>query len=124
MHDETSVRAAEAEFFSALEAGDTGALERLLADDFTLIATNGMVISKTGLMGAIAGGILVFERIEPVTTTVRSYNGTAVVTGQTRMRGRFGGVSSEMDSRYTHVYVELEGRLQFVSAQGTVVPAE
>jgi hypothetical protein len=124
MPDESSVRTAEADFFSALVAGDTGTLDRLLAADFTLIATNGMVISKGELMGAIAGGILVFDRIEPVSATVRSYGGTAVVTGQTKMSARFAGMSSVMDSRYTHVYVEMDGRLQFVTAQGTAVPAQ
>jgi Domain of unknown function (DUF4440) len=122
MPDESSVRAAEAEFFSALVGGDTGKLDRLLAADFTLIATNGMVISKAELIGAIGGGILVFDRIDPVSSMVRSYGGTSVVTGQTKMSARFAGMSSQIDSLYTHVYVQMDGRLQFVSAQGTPVP--
>ena len=123
MPDESSVRAAEAEFFSALVKGDMDTLGRLLADDLILIGVNGMVVSKAELMGAIAAGILVFERIEPVSATLRSYGGTVVVTGQTKMTARFAGMSSVIDSLYTHVYVEMDGRLQFVTAQGTPVSA-
>lgn len=124
MHDNSPVLGAEAEFFGALVDGDMTTLEQLLAADFILVAVNGMVISKTDLMGAISAGMLVFEEIIPVSATVRWYGETAVVTGQTKMSTRFAGARAVIDSRYTHVYVEIGGRLQFVTAQGTQIPAE
>jgi hypothetical protein len=124
MQDDSSVLEAEAEFFSALVDGDVKTLDRLLAADFILIGVNGMVISKSDLRGAIATGMLAFTSIEPVSAKVRWYGATAVVTGQTKMTAGFAGTSSVIDSLYTHVYIQNGDRLQFVTAQGTQIPAE
>ncbi len=124
MQDEAQVRAAESGFFSALVAGNTETLEHLLAADFSLVGINGALIDKSGLIGAIAAGLLIFYRIEPVEAAVRFYGGTAVVTGQTRMNGAFGEAPFAAESRYTHVFAEQDGRWQLVAAQGTPIAGE
>ena len=124
MQDEAQVRAAESGFFSALVAGNTETLEHLLAADFTLVGINGALIGKSELIGAMAAGVLIFNRVEPVEAAVRFYGATAVVTGQTRMNGAFGGVPFAAESRYTHVFVGQDGRWQLVAAQGTPIAGE
>jgi len=121
MDNESRVRAAEAEFFSALLSADVAALDDLLADDFTLIGLNGALITKPDLRGAIAAGILVFERIDPVSADVRFYQHMAVVTGQTSMAGQFSGTAFTADSRYTHVFDGQNARCRLVAAQGTPI---
>jgi len=37
------------------------------------------------------------------------------------MRGRFGNQAFAARSRYTHVYIEQEGRWRLVAAQGTQI---
>ena len=64
---------------------------------------------------------LVFESIERLGARVRSYPGMAVVTGATRMRGRYGDRSFGVESRYTHVYVQAADRWRLVAAQGTPI---
>lgn len=121
MDNESRVRAAEAEFFSALLSADVAALDEVLADDFTLVGLNGALITKSDLRGAIAARILVFERIDPVSADVRFYQHIAVVTGQTRMAGQFGGNPFTADSRYTHVFDGRNTRCRLVAAQGTPI---
>ena len=123
MENEAQVREAEAAFFGALSGARVETLEQLLTADFTLVGINGALIRKPDLIGAIAAGLLVFDRIDQVEAAVRFYGGTAVVTGQTRMNGRFGDVPFAADSRYTHVYIGRGGLYFLAAAQGTPIAA-
>ncbi|MBI3799241.1 MAG: nuclear transport factor 2 family protein [Deltaproteobacteria bacterium] len=113
------------QFFSALLAASVEALDRLLADDFLLIdVMGGSEIAKGALLEVIASGQLKFDAIEPADRRVRMYQTTAVITGRTRMHGRFGAEPFTASSRYTHVYVEQQGQWRLVAAQGTQVSPE
>ena len=114
--------AADKQFFSALLGAEQEALDQVLTDDFILIdVMSGSEISKPTLLGAVASGIVQFESIEVIESKVRSFPNTAVVTGSTRMRGRFGEAPFSAHSRYTHVYIEQQGRWQLGAAQGTPI---
>jgi len=122
MRDELDPLAAERHFFASLVAGDVGALDRVLGDDFLLIdVMSGTEINKASLLAVVGSGQLKFEAIEPAEARVRFYGGTAVVTGRTQMHGSFGETPFAASSRYTHVFVEQQGRWRLVSAQGTQI---
>ncbi len=125
MEEASDPLAAEREFFTALVAAGLGALDQVLADDFLLIdVMRGAEITKASLLAVLGSGQLRFEVIEPTEQRVRRYQATAVVTGRTRMSGRFGGTPFAALSRYTHVYVKQHGRWRLVAAQGTpIAPA-
>jgi ketosteroid isomerase-like protein len=113
---------AEEEFFGALLAGKIQALNELLVDDFILVdVMRGAEISKAELLEAVASGQVKFEAIEPSGARVRNFGATAIVNGRTEMRGRAGDMAFAVRSRYTHVYVEQQGRLRMASAQGTQI---
>jgi ketosteroid isomerase-like protein len=113
----------DSDFFAALIRGDTAALDRILADDFVLIGVvDGSEIPKNDLLTAIDLRQLEFESIEPSENRVRIYHTTAVVTGRTDMKGRMGDTPFALSSRYTHVFVEQEGKCRLVAAQGTQIP--
>jgi hypothetical protein len=115
----------EREFFTALVDGSLEDLDQLLADDFILIEVMGASeITKSSLLAAIGSGQLKFEAIEPADGRLRVYQGTAVTTGRTQMKGRFGEAPFTASSRYTHVFVEQDGRWRLVSAQGTQISAQ
>jgi len=67
----------------------------------------------------LKSGQLRFEDIEPLNSRVRFYNGTAIITGSTKMTGHFGKYQFLVHSKYTHVYVKAVDGWQLVSAQGT-----
>src|SRR5262249_33466183 len=117
--------AAERAFFTALVEARPEALDRVLADDFLLIdVMKGAEITRISLLAVLGSGELRFEVIEPAEQRVRLYPATAVVTGRTQMRGRFGGAPFAALSRYTHVYVEQQGRWRLVAAQGTPIASQ
>jgi ketosteroid isomerase-like protein len=113
---------ADRQFFAALLAGDASALDRLLADDFMIIdVMSGSEHPKAAFIEAIEQRQVQFEAITPSEVRVRLYPGTALVTGRTEMRGRFGETPFTTKSRYTHVYVLKDGSWRLVGAQGTPI---
>lgn len=118
------VLAVEDRFFDALLRGDGEALEAVLSPDFLLIdVMTGSEVSGPALIGLVGSGQLRFESVERLDAPVRAYGPAAVVTGQTRLRGRFGEEPLEPHSRYTHVYVRPGSAWQLASAQGTPIAA-
>src|SRR3982751_4057347 len=84
------VSAAEDRFFAALLEADGKALDALLTPDFVLIdVMTGSEIPGAALRELVAGRQLVFESVERIDSRVRAYGSAAVVTGQTRMHGRY-----------------------------------
>ena len=125
MNDQLGPLAADREFFAALSRGIIEDLDRVIADDFILIEVmGGSEISKSSLLATIQSGQLKFGPIEPADVRVRVYQTTAVITGRTEMRGQFGETPFATKSRYTHVYVEQQGRWRLVAAQGTEIRSE
>lgn len=111
---------AESRFFTALIEADAEALDRILADDFVLVdVMRGGEITKAPLLAVVGSRQMVFGAIERIESHVRIYASTGVVVGRTRMSGRFGETPFTVESRYTHVYVNEQGRWRLVSAQGT-----
>jgi ketosteroid isomerase-like protein len=114
--------ATEREFFAALIAGDAGALDAVLADDFILIdVMSGGENTKAAMLAAVEAGQITFGAIEAADPRVRLYGTTAIITGRTRMTGALAGMPFTVASRYTHVLVQDGGRWRLVSAQGTPI---
>ncbi len=118
---------ADRSFFQALLDRDVAALETLLAADFLIVdVASGIVHRRDSFLEAVAGGVVIFQKIEtfPDETSVRdSGAGAGIVVGRTAM-SLVGpdGVSSDIASRYTHVFFRANGRgWQLVSAQGTPI---
>jgi hypothetical protein len=125
MNDELDPLVTDRQFFSALVDGSVKNLDQILADDFVLIeVVGGSEVTKPSLLEAIESGQLKFEAIEPADRRVRLYRTTAVVTGRTQMSARLGETAIAIRSRYTHVYVEQEGRWRLVAAQGTQIAGD
>jgi ketosteroid isomerase-like protein len=115
---------ADERFFNALITGDAQALDRILVDDFIMVdVMSGSEITKPAFLAAIGSGQIKFEAIEPADNRVRLYQTTAIVTGRTQMKGRFGDASFAASSRYTHVFVSLQDEWRLAAAQGTPIAA-
>ena len=122
-NNESDLLSVERRFFSALIRNQI-ALDELLSDDSLLIdVLSGSEVIKSELLAVLKSGQLRFEAIQPLDSRVRFYNGTAIVTGSTRMTGHFGADQFSVHSRYTHVYVKMVDEWQLVSAQGTQLRA-
>jgi ketosteroid isomerase-like protein len=113
----------EQEFFEALLRKDGAALERILADDFTLADLTGSLIDKQTLKTLVAQGVMAFVAITPRESQERFYGDTGIVTGRTTLRVRFKGAEITFESRYTHVFATQGGQRGLVAAQGTPIKA-
>ena len=112
----------ELEFFTALIEGDQAALGNILADDFLLIdIMTGSEVSKAELLGAISAQVFRFDEIDRINYQVRNYQAVAIITGQTNMTGDVNGRRFEIDSRYTHVFLDLGESWRMLIAQGTKI---
>jgi hypothetical protein len=124
MGSQDEVLTAEDGFFQALLRGDPVSLTGVLTPDFLLIdVLTGSEIPGPVLVDLVGSRQLRFESVDRIDARVRLYSGAAVVTGQTRMQGRYGDQRFEAHSRYTHVYVHAPGGWRLASAQGTPISA-
>lgn len=120
--EERNVLKAERKFFNALIEGNPADLNQLLSDDFVLIdVLSGSEIAKSTLLAAVSSGQLKFGSIESRDSHIRFYDGMALVTGTTRMDGRFMDTSFALFSRYTHFYSKQLDEWHLVAAQGTQI---
>lgn len=123
---EAEVKKLEREWLDAYEKNDAAAMDRIVADDFTITFPNGAVQTKPQLMAGIrrprpAGQPA--PRFVTEDVKARSYGGTVVVligkvvTEQTR-----GGKAVREESRYTDTYVKRDGKWQVVASHLSNAP--
>ena len=122
MNIEQDPVAVDRQFFAWLTEANVRAVDELLTSDFLLIdVMRGGEIPKPALLAVMKSGDLRFESIEPVDIRLRSYVGTAIVSGRTKMQIKFQGTGVEVHSRYTHIYVAIDGQWRLAAGQGTPI---
>jgi len=116
-NDEQAVRQLLDEISTALGRADTAALDRIYADDYTLVNESGVLTTKAPRLAAIKSGELKFESVAFDEVNVRLYGNTAVATYRVTSKGQFKGQEIGGQSRATSTYVKMKGRWQLVAAQ-------
>ena len=115
---ESEVLAAERAWLIAHTIGDAPTLERLMADEYRLVSTDGIPAAKWDVLRSFA-----LERswdlARSVIDDVRLYGDTAVVFGRYWARGSHNAGPLEFASRYLAVWVRRAGRWQIVADQAT-----
>jgi len=109
---ETQLKKLEREWFAAVVKNDAVALNRIFADDFTAINSDGSVIGKAEMVKMFSGGKFKLDEIRSEEFKLRLYGTTAVVNGRsTYIRdGKPLGSSS-----HTEVWVKRAGVWKAVS---------
>jgi hypothetical protein len=122
MASQDEILSAEDRFFQSLLQADPVSLTEILTPDFLLIdVMTGSEIAGPVLVDLVRSRQLRFESVDRIDARVRRYSGAAVVTGQTRIEGRYQEQRFEAHSRYTHVYVHGPAGWRLASAQGTPI---
>ena len=115
-------RGLERELFAAHEGSpDLATIDRLYANDFLSTNADGRVVDKQGWLEILTAGQFPVDKITTDDVKVRTYSGTAIVTG--RSAYHYGG-QKLWEVRHTQVWANTSGRWQLVSWQGTSVPHE
>jgi len=98
---------------------DRAAIEANMSDDFRQIGSNGDVETKRSFVDDLVSPEL---QIDPYTVEdfdVRLYGEVALLSGRTRMTGRYQGRPFSSHYRYIDVYVRAAGQWKVVSVQTT-----
>jgi ketosteroid isomerase-like protein len=103
---------------------DTTFFEKLEAPDYQFIDPGGMVHTKEESLAISKSGDLKFESNNVDEMKVRVYGHTAVVNGQSTVKGTFKDHDISGKYRWTDVYVKRDGNWQLVNSQLTMVQPE
>ena len=110
------------EYDEATRRGDSSVLERLLADEYLYISSNGSVFNKADAVNFAKSGEAKLEFGQSDDVRARGFGDTVVVTGRWTARGTNKGKSFSDVDRYTSVYVKRNSRWQIVSDHVSSIP--
>src|SRR5258708_2864052 len=100
-----------------LKKPDSGALEAMLADDFTLTGPDGKVVGKDQFIQALKDGGLKVDSIENSDVKIRVYGDAAVAVGKTSIKGNMGGSDISGDYCFTDTFIRKDGKWLEVAGQ-------
>ena len=95
---------------------DVGALEQVLAADFTLTLSNGEVSTRADEINELHSGKVHYDIFENFDMLARLYGSdTAVVLGKTRVKGTSDGKPFDRIVQFTDTLIKRNGRWQLVA---------
>jgi ketosteroid isomerase-like protein len=107
---------------SAMLAHDAGALDHLLAEDYTGITAEGAIQTKDQAVANLRTGGLKITGLSVADRKVRVYGATAVVTSLAELKGSRDGREMTGRYRYTRVLVRnLQGDWKIVSFEASKI---
>lgn len=116
------LKASQAANDASLIKKDRATMERLYADDYMYLHSNGTVNNKTQEIAESMSPDQVWTAYKTDDSKVRIYRDVAVVTGLSTLTGSAKGYVSG-PRRFTEVWVKRSGRWQMVGGQSTLVPS-
>ena len=120
---EQEVRAAIEQYRTALTNGDTAALERIWADDYTFINASGAVLSKTERLANLKSGATKLGTIETdPDVKIRVYGGdVAVAISRVTIKGQYSGKATSGQFQSSIVFAKTPTGWQLVCNQITPI---
>jgi len=106
----------------AIVRKDRAAIERNMADDFRQIDGRGNVETKASFVEGLMSPDLVIDPYTVEDFEVRVYGDTALLSGRTRMTGKYQGEAFKTHYRYIDIYVKRGGAWKIVSVQISRMP--
>jgi len=122
---EQEVRKLEREWLDSYEQHDAAAINRILADDFTITNSNGSVQTKADIMkmlGSPRPATAPSFTFSTEDVQARVDGDKVILSGRVLQKGERNGQQMTMQSRYTDTYVKRQGRWQVVASQLTRIP--
>lgn len=123
-NDEQPVLQLLNEISAALGRADTAALDRIYADNYTLVNESGELTTKAPRLAAIKSGELKYESVSFDEVNIRLYGDTAVATYRVTSKGQFKGQAFGGQFRATSTYVKMKGHWQLVAAHVTRITGQ
>lgn len=110
------------QYSNAYKARDVAALDRILADDWTLITAGcGDEVYKPGQLEDLKAGALQVHDIEDSDVRVRVYGNSAVITGKRASKVTYKGRDVSDETRFSQFYARGKDGWRCVSTQVTSI---
>lgn len=119
---EADVKKLVSDLAAALSKNDTAALDKIYADDYTLVTQTGEIATKAQRIEAIKSGDLKFENVAFNDVKVRSYGDSAVAIANTSGKSTNKGKVQETNFRVTFVANKTKDGWRMVSAHLSPMP--
>ena len=117
---EQEIRAAEKLWNESRVRADVAALDRLLADDWTVTHGDGTINTKTEYLADLKSGARkFFGDVKQDDFAVRVYGDTAIAAGVSDSKVEYKGKPSGGALRFTRVYVKRDGRWVMITSHAT-----
>ena len=111
----------ENDWNNALVKRDVAALGRIVADDWTIIDSDGIIVTKTEFLVNLKSGADVYTSAVGDEWKVRVYGDAAVVLGRLTGKEQYKGKDLSGQYRYTDTWIKKAGRWQCVASAGTKI---
>ena len=112
----------ERELLNAILKGDASANERYLADTYLFTGPDGTVEKKAQAIADLKSGDLKLQSASLDRAKVQVYGDTAVVAYSSNDKGPYKGKDTSGKTRSNDVFVNQNGLLATLGAQGTMLP--
>ena len=113
------IEALEEQWRQAIITNNVGEMDRLLADDYVGISSNGTIENKAQALAQRRAGTVRITKLDISDIHVRIYGDTAVVTSQAELVGTNGESDISGQYRYTRVYNHRLGKWKIVSFEAS-----
>jgi len=118
---EQAVRQTIAELTTALKNNDLAALDRVYADDYTLVGDTGIIMTKAERIAAFKSGDLKYESITTEVLNIHMSGDTATAVTRITTKLAAGGKFNDGKFITTLTFVKIKGRWQLAAAGNTLV---
>lgn len=115
-----TVAALDKQYQAAVKANDTATMNRILADDFTLVNGRGQAFTKADLLKSAASKEFVYEKQDDTNQTVRVWGSTAVVTALLWLKGTNKGTPFDYKLWFSDTYVRMPTGWKYVFGQASL----
>ena len=105
----TELMKIEKDWSDAFESNDPAAIERFIADDWSIVGANGKVTDRAAFMDFIKSGALTHSKMDLEDAKVRVYGDAALVTARGTSEGKFNGKAFREEERLTDFFVKQNG---------------
>lgn len=122
--DEQELRKIEQQWTQALEAEDAAAIDKILAEDYTMVDSVAVVASRAEVLDQLRSGSLKFDSFKTGEVKVRVFQGGAVVTGSATAMGKYKARDISGDYRFVDVFEFRKGSWKAVYSQLSKVRKE
>jgi ketosteroid isomerase-like protein len=118
--DQETVAALDTQYQAAVKVNDAATMDRILADDFTLVTGSGKTYSKADLLDEARSGNFHYEHQEDTNQTVRIWGDTAVVTAKLWEKGTNNGKPFDYTVWFSDTYVRTPAGWRYVFGQSSL----